>query len=160
MRLLARTFRKRRSHYATEPTAVYSGFLGNSCGGDRAIVAMDRRRKAPILQGRVSEDEANCLYSPALHPRREYQSSRPAPHKMFQHLPPRRQNSTSLNGPGNVFLTANVFGSGGNGTVFVAVADFNGDGKLDYVTANNGNNTTTLGIALGNGDGLSKRLPP
>jgi hypothetical protein len=38
----------------------------------------------------------------------------------------------------------------------VAVADFNGDGKLDYVTANNGNNTNTLGIALGNGDGTFK----
>src|SRR5690242_15718737 len=65
-------------------------------------------------------------------------------------------NTTSLNGPGNVFLTANLYGSGGNGTVFVAVGDFNGDGKLDYITANNGNNTTTLGIALGNGDGTFK----
>jgi hypothetical protein len=65
-------------------------------------------------------------------------------------------NATSLNGPGNVFLTANLYGSGGIGTVFVAVADFNGDGKLDYVTANNGNNTTTVGIALGNGDGTFK----
>src|SRR5260370_24415128 len=59
--------------------------------------------------------------------------------------------NTSLNGPGNVFLTANVFSSGGTGTVFVAVADFNGDGKLDYVTANSGNNT--IAVALGNGDG-------
>jgi FG-GAP-like repeat/Abnormal spindle-like microcephaly-assoc'd, ASPM-SPD-2-Hydin len=66
------------------------------------------------------------------------------------------QSSTSLNGPGNVFLTANLFSSGGNGTVFVAVADFNGDGKLDYVTANDGNNTTTMGAALGNGDGTFK----
>jgi VCBS repeat protein/HYDIN/CFA65/VesB family protein/ASPM-SPD-2-Hydin domain-containing protein len=64
--------------------------------------------------------------------------------------------STSLNGPGNVFLTANLFGSGGNGTVFVAVADFNGDGKLDYVTANDGNNTTTVAVVLGNGDGTFK----
>jgi VCBS repeat protein/centrosomal CEP192-like protein/ASPM-SPD-2-Hydin domain-containing protein len=63
-------------------------------------------------------------------------------------------NSTSLNGPGNVFLTANLFGSGGTGTLYAAVADFNGDGKLDYVTANQGNNT--IGIALGNGDGTFK----
>lgn len=64
---------------------------------------------------------------------------------------PQPQISTSLNGPGNVFLTANVYGSGGTGTVYVAVADFNGDSKLDYVTANQGNNT--IGVALGNGDG-------
>ncbi len=67
---------------------------------------------------------------------------------------PLPQLFTSLNGPGNVFLTANVFGSGGTGTVFATVADFNGDGKLDYVTANQGNNT--IGIALGNGDGTFK----
>ncbi|HKW34189.1 MAG TPA: VCBS repeat-containing protein, partial [Candidatus Acidoferrum sp.] len=70
--------------------------------------------------------------------------------------PQAAQPPTSLNGPGNVFLTANVYGSGGTGTFHVAVADFNGDGKLDYVTANNLNNTTTLGIALGNGDGTFK----
>lgn len=69
-----------------------------------------------------------------------------------------RQTSTSLNGSGNVFLTANLYGSGGAGTVFLAVADFNGDGKLDYVTAQDGNNTSTLGIAIGNGDGTFK--PP
>lgn len=51
-------------------------------------------------------------------------------------------------------VTANVYGSAGTGTVYVAVADFNGDGKLDYVTANNGNNT--IGVALGNGDGTFK----
>src|ERR1700751_5665211 len=60
--------------------------------------------------------------------------------------------STALNGPGNVFLTAGLSGSGGPGTVFVAIGDFNGDGKLDYITAQDGNNTTTLGIAIGNGD--------
>src|ERR1700674_4198084 len=63
--------------------------------------------------------------------------------------PAATQNSTSLNGPGNVFLTANQYGSGGTGTLYAALADFNGDGKLDYVTANQGNNT--IGIALGNG---------
>lgn len=66
-------------------------------------------------------------------------------------------NSTSLNGPGNVFLTANEFGSGGTGTLFVAVMDLNGDGKPDYVTANQGNNT--IGIALGYGDGYLRRSP-
>lgn len=59
--------------------------------------------------------------------------------------------NTAFNGPGNVFLTANLFSPGGTGTAFVAVADINGDGKLDYVTANPGNNT--IAVALGNGDG-------
>jgi hypothetical protein len=39
----------------------------------------------------------------------------------------------------------------GNGPYAVAVADLNGDGKLDLVTANFGDNT--LSILLGNGDG-------
>ena len=65
-------------------------------------------------------------------------------------------NSTSLNGPGNVFLTAAVSGSGGTGTVSLAVADLNNDGKLDYVTANQGNNS--VGVFLGNGDGTFKAL--
>jgi FG-GAP-like repeat/Abnormal spindle-like microcephaly-assoc'd, ASPM-SPD-2-Hydin/Divergent InlB B-repeat domain len=65
-------------------------------------------------------------------------------------------NSTSLNGPGNVFLTATLSGSGGTGTVSLTVADLNSDGKLDYVTANQGNNT--VGVFLGNGDGTFKAL--
>ena len=35
--------------------------------------------------------------------------------------------------------------------VDVAVGDFNGDGKLDFVTANSG--TPSLDVAMGNGDG-------
>jgi large repetitive protein len=65
-------------------------------------------------------------------------------------------NSTSLNGPGNVFLTTTVSGSGGTGTVSLTVADLNNDGKLDYVTANQGNNT--VGVFLGNGDGTFKAM--
>jgi hypothetical protein len=60
-------------------------------------------------------------------------------------------NTTSLNGPGNVFLTANLYGSGGNGTVFVAVGDFNGDGKVDLVIADWG--PPGVSILLSNGDG-------
>ena len=82
-------------------------------------------------------------------------ATRPAQQITAQGAIPKAQN-TSLNGPGNVFLTANQFSSGGIGTVYMAVADFNNDGKLDYVTANDGNNTTTIGIALGNGDGTFK----
>jgi hypothetical protein len=64
--------------------------------------------------------------------------------------------STSLNGPGNVFLTATLWGSGGNYTAAVAVADLNGDGKLDYVTANDFSNN--VGVALGYGDGTFKAV--
>lgn len=60
-------------------------------------------------------------------------------------------NATSLNGTGNVFLAATLWGSGGTNTVAMAVADLNGDGKLDYVTANNFSNS--VGVFLGNGDG-------
>jgi hypothetical protein len=38
-------------------------------------------------------------------------------------------DATSLNGPGNVFLTATVSGTGGTGTVSLTVADLNNDGK-------------------------------
>jgi len=61
------------------------------------------------------------------------------------------QTDTSLNGPGNVFLTANLFGPGGTGPTQLAVADFNGDGHPDVVVANGGNNT--IGVLLSKGDG-------
>ena len=61
------------------------------------------------------------------------------------------QTDTALNGPGNVFLTANVLGPGGSGPNGLAVADFNGDGHADVVVANGGNNT--IGVLLGKGDG-------
>jgi FG-GAP-like repeat/Abnormal spindle-like microcephaly-assoc'd, ASPM-SPD-2-Hydin/Divergent InlB B-repeat domain len=59
--------------------------------------------------------------------------------------------NTALNGTGNVFLTANVLGSGGTGPSYLTVADFNGDGHPDIVATNAGNNT--IGVLLGKGDG-------
>ena len=64
------------------------------------------------------------------------------------------------NGDGT-FQPAVVFSSGGSGAYSVALADFNGDGKLDVAVANNNcpstfNCTTaegSVGILLGNGDG-------
>ncbi len=54
------------------------------------------------------------------------------------------------NGDGT-FQTAVAFGSGGNGTDAVAVADVNGDGKPDLVVTNL--NSPAVGVLLGNGDG-------
>jgi hypothetical protein len=54
------------------------------------------------------------------------------------------------NGDGT-FQTAVTYDSGGNTADSVAVADANGDGKLDLVVANADSNT--VGVLLGNGDG-------
>lgn len=64
-------------------------------------------------------------------------------------------NATSLNGPGNVFLTANLVRTGGIGSfgasASVVVADFNGDGKPDLAVADDG--ADAVSILLGKGDG-------
>jgi len=63
-------------------------------------------------------------------------------------------NATSLNGPGNVFLTANVIvNTGGGVPVSEVAADFSGDGKQDLAVTNTGCNTCGLTILRGNGDG-------
>jgi hypothetical protein len=50
-----------------------------------------------------------------------------------------------------LFLPAVTYPSGGQFAASVAVADLNGDGKLDVVVANA--NSNTVGVLLGNGDG-------
>ncbi|HEY6269238.1 MAG TPA: FG-GAP-like repeat-containing protein [Candidatus Acidoferrum sp.] len=65
-------------------------------------------------------------------------------------------NSTSLNGPGNIFLTANLIanpGAGNGSAVSLAVADFNGDAKQDIAVTSQGCNTCGVTILRGNGDG-------
>lgn len=64
--------------------------------------------------------------------------------------------STSLNSQGNVFLTATLIGNTAtaNGSAAsVATADFNGDGKPDFVVTSAGCNTCGLSVFLGKGDG-------
>jgi hypothetical protein len=60
------------------------------------------------------------------------------------------------NGDGTFAGGTNVFGSGGTQPVSIAVADVNGDGKLDLIVANCSNGCTTsmglVGVLLGNGD--------
>jgi FG-GAP-like repeat len=65
-----------------------------------------------------------------------------------------------LLGNGNgTFQTAVPYGSGGNQPRSAAVADVNGDGKLDLLVANDCGNSNcagtngTVGVLLGNGDG-------
>ena len=66
-----------------------------------------------------------------------------------------RPDSTSLNGPGNVFLTANTYATGGTpypSAISVTIGDFNGDGKPDLAVSN-GDQGGTVSILLGKGDG-------
>ena len=54
------------------------------------------------------------------------------------------------NGDGS-FQAEQTYASGGEDAIASAVADFNGDGKLDVVTSNG--KSATLGVLLGRGDG-------
>ncbi|HZW78868.1 MAG TPA: FG-GAP-like repeat-containing protein, partial [Candidatus Deferrimicrobiaceae bacterium] len=61
------------------------------------------------------------------------------------------------NGDGT-FLPPVAYGTGGTDTFSVALADVNGDGKLDLLVANTCNNSSScnngsVGVLLGNGDG-------
>jgi hypothetical protein len=74
--------------------------------------------------------------------------------RAFKGTATRRGSSSS----GLNFAPAVAYGSGGLTAYSVAVADVNGDGKLDLVVANfcaNANNCTNgiVGVLLGNGDG-------
>jgi hypothetical protein len=63
-------------------------------------------------------------------------------------------NASSLNGPGNLFLTAKVIVNTGGGVPASEVAaDFSGDGKQDLAVSNAGCNACGLTILRGNGDG-------
>jgi hypothetical protein len=66
-------------------------------------------------------------------------------------FPAATPNSTSLNGPGNVFLTAQTIGTGLQLPEF-AIADFNGDGKLDLALPYPCSGCGVV-VSLGNGDG-------
>jgi hypothetical protein len=63
-----------------------------------------------------------------------------------------------LLGNGNgTFKPVHLYGSGGNQAASVAVADVNGDGKPDVIVTDT-NNSTNIGVLLGNGDGTFRRV--
>ena len=69
-------------------------------------------------------------------------------------------NSTSMS-ENPIFYTAPVYGSGGYGLTSVAIADVDGDGKLDLVVTNGCTSNPCSGggsvsVLLGNGDGTFK----
>jgi hypothetical protein len=62
-------------------------------------------------------------------------------------MPESFQNSTAY--ASTIFLTAPTYNSGGEDAQSIAVADVNGDGKLDAMVAN----ANSIDVLLGNGDG-------
>jgi len=79
-------------------------------------------------------------------------------------FPPVEGSVSVLLGNGDgTFQPAVPYDSGGNGTMSVSVADVSGDGKLDLLTANCGDDACSpastggvVGVLLGNGDGTFK----
>ena len=68
-------------------------------------------------------------------------------------------NALCQSTPSQLFLPATTYPSGGNGDVFPAVGDLNGDGKMDLVLANscssiNSCSEGSVSVLLGNGDGV------
>ena len=80
-------------------------------------------------------------------------SSRPDGTEAVAVMPSQGKRHAASVIPGNAvsFLPAVTYLSGGLAPVSVAIADVNGDGRLDVVVANE--NSNTVGVLLGKGDG-------
>ncbi len=68
----------------------------------------------------------------------------------------KRQNALINSSDSSLFLPTVAYDPGGDATIFVAVADVNGDGKLDLVVANgciDSYCSGSVGVLLSNGDG-------
>jgi hypothetical protein len=105
-----------------------------------------------ITAGTLARAEAKRQVDPA--PAAQAASGARVPNAKDKATKSRRQGVNT-----DLFLPTAIYDSGGKLTSAMALADFNGDHKMDIVVVNSGlelNGHSTVGVMLGNGDGTFK----